>query len=60
MNMRNTLRGALRRIVEFPPFALGEKGLSTLSNVNLFRLAQKGGAPNSPAALAAAGAEPAR
>src|SRR5271165_5430698 len=47
MNMRDTFRGALRRIVQLPRFSLREK---------------KGGAPkeSSPAALAAAGAEPAR
>ena len=57
MNMRNTFRGALRRVVEFPSFT------------HPLRFAKKDGAPNhndgapgpnSPAALAAAGVEPAR
>ena len=46
MNMRNTLRGALRRIGQFPPFSLRENARGTLST--------------SPAALAAAGADAAR
>src|SRR5271157_4626208 len=50
MNMRDTFRGALRRIAEFPFVS------------HPLRFAKKGGAPKegSPAALAAAGAEPAR
>ena len=30
MNMRDTFRGALRRIRQFPPFSLREKGWGTL------------------------------
>ena len=61
MNMRKTFRGALRRVVQLPPFSLREKRRSTLRSAgSAFLNEHWPEGQNSPAALAAAGAEPAR
>ncbi len=61
MNMRNTFRGALRRVVQLPSFSLREKGWGTLRSAgSAFLHEHWPERQNPPAALAAAGAEPAR
>ena len=61
MNMRHTFRGALRRVVQLPSFSLRERGWGTLRSAgSAFLNEHWPERQNPPAALAAAGAEPAR